>query len=147
MRSTPRGLRSKKAWWPVAEWRTCGPPPRSRKLGAANEDQKAGIRIVTRALEEPLRWIASNAGDHAEIVLNRVKEHKGSYGYNAVTGEYADLLEEGIIDPAKVTRLALQNAASVAGLLLTTEVTAVEAALKKKAPPAPPAAPDMDDEF
>ena len=117
------------------------------KLEAANEDQKAGIRIVTRALEEPLRWIASNAGDHAEIVLNRVKEHKGSYGYNAVTGEYADLLEEGIIDPAKVTRLALQNAASVAGLLLTTEVTAVEAALKKKAPPAPPAAPDMDDEF
>src|SRR5437763_5442546 len=117
------------------------------KLEAANEDQKAGIRIVTRALEEPLRWIASNAGDHAEIVLNRVKEHKGSYGYNAVTGEYADLLEEGIIDPAKVTRLALQNAASVAGLLLTTEVTAVEAPKKKKAPPAPPAAPDMDDEF
>ena len=116
------------------------------KLEAANEDQKAGIRIVTRALEEPLRWIASNAGDHAEIVLNRVKEHKGSYGYNAATGEYGDLLEEGIIDPAKVTRLALQNAASVAGLLLTTEVTAVEAP-KKKAPPAPPASPDMDDEF
>jgi len=117
------------------------------KLEAANEDQRVGIRIVARAFEEPLRQIASNAGDHAEIVLNRVKEHKGSYGYNAVTGEYADLLEEGIIDPAKVTRLALQNAASVAGLLLTTEVTAVEAALKKKAPPAPPAAPDMDDEF
>jgi len=116
------------------------------KLEAANEDQRVGIRIVARAFEEPLRQIASNAGDHAEIVLNRVKEHKGSYGYNAATGEYGDLFEEGIIDPAKVTRLALQNAASVAGLLLTTEVTAVEA-LKKKAPPAPPASPDMDDDF
>jgi chaperonin GroEL len=116
------------------------------KLESANEDQRVGIRIVARALEEPLRQIASNAGDHAEIVLNRVKEHKGSYGYNAATGEYGDLVEEGIIDPAKVTRLALQNAASVAGLLLTTEVTAVEAP-KKKAPPAPPVSPGMDDEF
>src|SRR2546430_138593 len=116
------------------------------KLEAANEDQRVGIRIVARAFEEPLRQIASNAGDHAEIVLNRVKGHKGSYGYNAATGEYGDLVEEGIIDPAKVTRLALQHAASVAGLLLTTEVTAVEA-LKKKAPPAPPASPDMDDDF
>ena len=116
------------------------------KLECANEDQRVGIRIVARALEEPLRQIASNAGDHAQIVLNRVKEHKGSYGYKAATGEYGDLIEEGIIDPAKVARLALQNAASVAGLLLMTEVTAVEAA-KKQAPPVPAVSPDRDDEL
>ena len=101
---------------------------------------------MARALEEPLRQIASNAGDHAEIVVARVKENKGSYGYNAVAGDYGDLVEEGILDPTKVARLALQNAASVAGLLLTTEVAAVEAPKKKT--PAPPAVPpDMDEDF
>src|SRR6266508_1830866 len=116
------------------------------KLAGTNEDQRVGIRIVARALEEPLRQIASNAGDHAEIVVARVKENKGSYGYNAVAGDYGDLIEKGILDPTKVARLALQNAASVAGLLLTTEVTAVEA--PKKETPAPPAVPpDMDDDF
>jgi chaperonin GroEL len=116
------------------------------KLDAENEDQRVGIRIVARALEEPLRQIASNSGDHAEIVVNRVKEHKGNYGYDAVTGEYGDLVQEGILDPAKVARLALQNAASVAGLLLTTEVTAVEAP-KKKPRAAPAGPPDMDEEY
>jgi len=116
------------------------------KLAGTNEDQRVGIRIVARALEEPLRQIASNAGDHAEIVVARVKENKGSYGYNAVAGDYGDLVEEGILDPTKVARLALQNAASVAGLLLTTEVAAVEAPKKKT--PAPPAVPpDMDEDF
>src|SRR5690349_13458523 len=92
------------------------------KLEGANEDQTVGIRILSRAIEEPLRQIVENAGEDAAVVLNAVKAGKGAYGYNAGTGEYGDMLEEGILDPAKVTRLALQNAASVAGLLLTTEV-------------------------
>src|SRR5437762_1382504 len=116
------------------------------KLAGTNEDQRVGIRIVARALEEPLRQIASNAGDHAEIVVTRVKENKSTYGYDAVAGDYGDLVERGILDPTKVARLALQNAASVEGLLLTTEVTAVEA--PKKMTPAPPAAPpDMDEDY
>src|SRR5205823_5566371 len=97
------------------------------KLEAANEDQAVGIRILARAIEEPLRQIVDNAGEDAAVVLNRVKEGKGAFGYNAATGRYGDLLEEGILDPTKVARLALQNAASVAGLLLTTEVMVAEA--------------------
>jgi chaperonin GroEL len=97
------------------------------KLEGANEDQTAGIRILARAIEEPLRNIVENAGEDAAVILNQVKAGKGAYGYNAATGEYGDLLEEGILDPTKVTRLALQNAASVAGLMLTTEVMVAEA--------------------
>ncbi len=97
------------------------------KLEGANEDQTVGIRILARAIEEPLRQIVENAGEDAAVILNQVKAGKGSYGYNAATGEYGDMLEFGILDPAKVTRLALQNAASVAGLLLTTEVMIAEA--------------------
>jgi chaperonin GroEL len=97
------------------------------KLEGANEDQTVGIRILARSIEEPLRQIVENAGEDAAVVLNQVKSGKGAYGYNAATGEYGDMLEEGILDPAKVTRLALQNAASVAGLLLTTEVMIAEA--------------------
>jgi chaperonin GroEL len=92
------------------------------KLEGANEDQTVGIRILARSIEEPLRNIVENAGEDPAVVLNQVKAGKGAYGYNAATGEFADMLEEGILDPTKVTRLALQNAASVAGLLLTTEV-------------------------
>jgi chaperonin GroEL len=97
------------------------------KLETANEDQHVGIRILARSIEEPLRQIVDNAGEDAAVVLNRVKEGKGAFGYNAATGEFGDLLEEGILDPTKVARLALQNAASVAGLLLTTEVMVAEA--------------------
>ncbi|MCU0759908.1 MAG: chaperonin GroEL [Steroidobacteraceae bacterium] len=97
------------------------------KLEGANEDQTVGIRILSRSIEEPLRQIVENAGEDAAVILNQVKAGKGAYGYNAGTGEYGDMLEEGILDPAKVTRLALQNAASVAGLLLTTEVMIAEA--------------------
>ena len=97
------------------------------KLEGANEDQTVGIRILARSIEEPLRQIVENAGEDAAVILNQVKSGKGSYGYNAATGEYGDMLEFGILDPAKVTRLALQNAASVAGLLLTTEVMIAEA--------------------
>ena len=97
------------------------------KLEGANEDQTVGIRILSRAIEEPLRQIVENAGEDAAVVLNQVKGGKGAYGYNAGTGEYGDMIDAGILDPAKVTRLALQNAASVAGLLLTTEVMIAEA--------------------
>src|SRR5690606_29622865 len=97
------------------------------KLENSNEDQAFGIRILARAIEEPLRQIVTNAGEDAAVVLAKVKEGKGTYGYNAASGQYGDMLELGILDPTKVTRLALQNAASVAGLLLTTEVMIAEA--------------------
>ncbi len=97
------------------------------KLEGANEDQTVGIRILARSVEEPLRQIVENAGEDASVILNKVREGKGTYGYNAATGEFGDLIEQGILDPTKVTRLALQNAASVAGLLLTTEVMVAEA--------------------
>ncbi|HLW23819.1 MAG TPA: TCP-1/cpn60 chaperonin family protein, partial [Steroidobacteraceae bacterium] len=97
------------------------------KMQGHNEDQTHGIKILARAIEEPLRQIVSNAGEDAAVVLNRVREGKGTFGYNAATGEYGDMIEMGILDPTKVTRLALQNAASVSGLLLTTEVMIAEA--------------------
>jgi len=110
------------------------------KLKGDNEDQNAGIRILRRAVEEPLRQIVSNAGEEASVVLNAVAEGKGNYGFNAATGEYGDMVEQGIIDPTKVTRLALQNASSVSGLLLTTEAMVAEQP-KDDAPA--PAMPDM----
>jgi chaperonin GroEL len=85
------------------------------------------MRILSRSIEEPLRQIVENAGEDAAVILNQVKSKTGAYGYNAAEGEFGDLLEAGILDPTKVTRLALQNAASVAGLLLTTEVMVAEA--------------------
>jgi chaperonin GroEL len=91
------------------------------KLQGANADQDAGIRIVLRALEEPLRQIVSNAGEEPPVVLQRVVEGEGNFGYNAATGEYGDLVKMGVLDPCKVTRAALQNAASIAGLILTTD--------------------------
>jgi chaperonin GroEL len=97
------------------------------KLEGANEDQTVGIRILSRSIEEPLRQIVDNAGEDAAVILNKIKEGKGNYGYNAASGHFGDLIEQGILDPTKVTRLALQNAASVAGLLLTTEVMVAEA--------------------
>ncbi len=96
------------------------------KLKGDNHDQEAGIKIVLRALEEPLRWIVANAGDEASVVLNKVVEGKGNFGFNAQTGQYGDLMEMGVIDPTKVVRCALQNAASVAGLILTTDAMVAE---------------------
>jgi chaperonin GroEL len=96
------------------------------KLKGENHDQDAGIKIVWRSLEEPLRWIAANAGDEPSVVVNKVVEGKGNFGYNAQTGEYGDLVEMGVLDPTKVTRYALQNAASVAGLILTTDAMVAE---------------------
>jgi chaperonin GroEL len=97
------------------------------KLETKNEDQAVGVKILARAIEEPLRQIVENAGEDAAVILNRVKEGKGSFGYNAASGEFGDMIDQGILDPTKVTRLALQNAASVSGLLLTTEVMIAEA--------------------
>lgn len=106
-------------------------------LKGSNPDQDAGVKIVLRALEEPLRQIVSNAGEEASVVVAKVAEGSGNFGYNAQTGEYGDLVESGVLDPTKVTRTALQNAASVAGLLLTTDATVYEA--PKDAAPALPA--------
>ena len=108
------------------------------KVKAPDEDEKIGVDIVRRALEEPIRMIAQNAGAEASIVVGKVKESaKLNYGYNAQTDEYEDLVLAGVIDPTKVTRTALQNAASIAGLLLTTECVVVEKKDKEKAPPMP----------
>ncbi len=101
-----------------------------KDLKGANEDQNAGISILRRALEEPLRQIVINAGEDGAVVLNKVVEGKGNFGYNAQTGEYGDMVSMGIIDPAKVVRYALQNAASVSGLLLTTEAMIADAPKK-----------------
>jgi len=95
-------------------------------LQGANSEQEAGIKIVLRALEEPLRQIVANAGGEPSVVLNRVLEGKGSFGYNAATEEYGDLIEMGVLDPTKVTRSALQNAASIASLILTTDAMVAE---------------------
>ncbi|MAP27703.1 MULTISPECIES: chaperonin GroEL [unclassified Methylophaga] len=108
------------------------------ELKGDNLDQDAGIAIARRAMQEPLRQIVTNSGDEASVVLNEVAAGKGNYGYNAATGEYGDMIEMGILDPTKVTRTALQNAGSVAGLMLTTEAMIAEIP-KEEAP----AMPDM----
>ncbi len=91
------------------------------ELKGANEDQNHGIQIALRAMEAPLREIVTNAGEEPSVIVNKVKEGTGSFGYNAATGQFGDMLEMGILDPTKVTRTALQNAASIAGLMITTE--------------------------
>jgi chaperonin GroEL len=106
-------------------------------LKMANEDQQTGVGIVRRALEEPIRMIVANAGQEGSVVVNKVKEGKGDFGYNAATEQYENLAASGVIDPTKVARTALENAASVAALLLTTEATIVEKPEKKPAPPMP----------
>ena len=96
-------------------------------LEGINHDQTVGINILRRAMEEPLRQIVANAGDEPSVVFNEVQKGSGNFGYNAATGQYGDMIEMGILDPAKVTRTALQNAASIAGLMLTTEVMIADA--------------------
>ncbi len=107
-----------------------------KNLKGDNPDQEAGIKIVLRALEEPMRQIVNNAGDEPSVVVNKVVEGKGNFGFNAQTGEYGDLVEMGVVDPTKVTRFALQNAASVASLMLTTDAMVAE--LPKDDKPAMP---------
>jgi len=112
------------------------------KLSGLNEDQSQGMKLLARAMEEPLSQIVSNAGEDASVVLNRVREAKGNFGYDAASGKYGDMIELGIIDPTKVTRLALQNAASVAGLFLTTEASITEVPKERKASAQSPAGGD-----
>ena len=101
-----------------------------------NDEQAAGIKIVLRAMEEPLRQIVKNAGDEPSVVVNKVADGKDSFGYNAQTGTYGDMIEMGVLDPTKVTRTALQNAASVASLILTTDCMVAEIPEEKPVPPA-----------
>jgi chaperonin GroEL len=111
-------------------------------LKGDNDDQNAGVKIVSRALEEPLRMIVDNAGQESSVVLAKVLEGKGSHGWNAATSEYGDMVSMGVVDPTKVVRFALQNASSVAGLILTTDAMVAEAPKEEKAKA--PAMPDMD---
>jgi len=103
-----------------------------------NADQKVGVEIIRRALEEPIRQIVTNAGLEGSVVVNKVKDGKDDFGFNAQTEQYENLIKAGVIDPTKVSRIALENAASVAGLLLTSEATIVEKPEEKKAPMMPP---------
>jgi chaperonin GroEL len=107
----------------------------------SNEDEKIGVGIVKRAVEAPLRALAQNAGVEGSVIVEAVKKAKGSEGYNVATGKYEDLVKAGVVDPKKVTRSALQNAASIAGLLLTTECLITD--LPEKEKPAPAGAPGM----
>jgi len=101
-------------------------------------DEKVGAAIIRRAIEEPLRQLADNAGQEGALIVQEVKKRKGAEGYNVATGEYEDLVKAGVVDPTKVTRSALQNAASISGLLLTTEALVTELPEKEKAPQMPP---------
>src|SRR6266516_3528758 len=107
------------------------------KVRGADDDEKTGIEIVRRALEEPMRQLADNAGAEGALIVEEVKKRKGNEGYDVSKGEYTDLVKAGIVDPTKVTRSALQNAASIAGLLLTTEALVTELPEKEKTPPMP----------
>jgi chaperonin GroEL len=104
-------------------------------LKGSNADQQAGIGIVIRALEEPARCIAFNAGDSADVIINEIAGKTGNYGYNAATGTYGDMVEQGVIDPTKVTKTALTNAASIAGLILTTDCSIAQIPAKEGAAP------------
>ena len=106
------------------------------KLTAANLDEVTGIQIVSKAIEAPLRTIVENAGGEGSVVINKVLEGKGDFGYDAKNDAYVDMLKAGIIDPKKVTRVALENAASVAGMILTTECALID--IKEDAPAMPP---------
>jgi chaperonin GroEL len=105
---------------------------------ALEGDEKIGLEIVRRAIEQPLRTLADNAGKEGALIVQEVKKRKGNEGYNVATGEYEDLVRAGVVDPTKVTRSALQNAASISGLLLTTEALVTEIPEKEKTPPMPP---------
>jgi chaperonin GroEL len=111
----------------------------------AEGDVATGVRLLKRAMEEPLRRIAENAGVDGAIVIGKIEDSKGATGFNAATGEFEDLVKAGIIDPTKVVRTALQNAASIAGLMLTTDAAVTDAPEPKKAAPPMPGGGDYDD--
>ena len=109
-----------------------------KKLKGDNEDETTGIHIVARAIEEPLRQISENAGVEGSVIIQKVREGKGDFGYNARTEEYVNMFAAGVIDPTKVARVALENAASVAGMFLTTECAIADIPSKEPAPMANP---------
>ena len=111
--------------------------PALEKLKVENDDEKIGVQIILRALEEPLRQIVANAGLEGSVIVNKVKEGKDDFGFNARTEQYENMFKSGVIDPAKVTRVALENAASIAGMLLTTECVLAEIKEEKPMPPMP----------
>ena len=111
------------------------------KVTGDNDDQNVGINIAKKAFEAPLRQIVSNAGEESSVLLANVKDGKDSYGFNAATGDYGDMIEMGILDPAKVTRTAIQAAGSVAGMMITTEAMVTD--VPQDAAAAAPAMPDM----
>jgi len=121
--------------------------PKLEDMKTENEDQAIGVEIVKRALEEPIRMIVQNAGLEGSVIVNKVKEGKDDYGFNAQTEKYENLVQTGVIDPTKVTRIALENAASVAGLVLTTEATIVEKPEEKKPMPPMPGGGGMGDMY
>ncbi len=110
----------------MVAWRCCARVSRWARLKGDNADQDAGIKLVLKAIESPLREIVANAGGEPSVVVNRVLDGKGNFGFNAANDTYGDMIEMGILDPTKVTRMALQNAASVASLMLTTEAMICE---------------------
>ncbi len=122
-------------------------PALEKLMAEVTGDELVGVNIVRRALEEPLRQIVNNAGLEGSVVVERVKKEKKFIGFNADTEEYVDMFEAGIIDPTKVSRSALQNAASVAGLLLTTEALITEIPERKKAAPAGPGGGGYGEDF
>jgi chaperonin GroEL len=118
---------------------------RLAKSADLSHDEKVGVRVVRRATEEPLRWIASNAGEEGNMVVAKVRDLDAETGFNAATGQYENLIEAGVIDPTKVVRFAIQNASSIAGLMLTTEAVVAEIPEKKKDAPMPPGGGGMED--
>ena len=118
---------------------------RLAKSGDLTHDEKVGVGVVRRAAEEPLRWIASNAGEEGNMVVAKVRDLEAETGFNAATGHYENLIEAGVIDPTKVVRFAIQNASSIAGLMLTTEAVVAEIPEKKKDAPMPPGGGGMED--
>jgi chaperonin GroEL len=116
-------------------------------VATENEDQKIGVDIIRHSLEEPIRWIVNNAGLEGAVVVNKVKEGKDDFGFNAQTEQYENLIKSGVVDPTKVTRIALENAASVGGLIITTEAAVCEKPEKEKMPPMPPHGGGMGDMY
>jgi chaperonin GroEL len=122
--------------------------PALDKLSQASDlshDERVGVAIVRRATEEPMRWIAQNAGEEGNMVVAKVRDLQSEVGFNAANLKYEDLTESGVIDPTKVVRFAIQNASSIAGLMLTTEAVVAEIPEKKKDAPMPPGGGGMED--
>ena len=117
--------------------------PKLDELKGVNDDENTGIQIIRRAIEEPLRQIVENAGVEGAVIVQKVKEGEGDYGYNARTGEFENFFATGVIDPTKVTRVALENAASIAGMFLTTECVIADQKEENPMPPMGAGAPGM----